>query len=103
MNKASQLLLATLVLGSCAARQSKPVVPLAEAKVKTAAEAQAIALRWIAQDSSEVRHLRLDQVEVQEQPAGWEVFIRRNDNRKPGGTLIVVDKRTGKPTNVPLK
>ncbi|RAK66113.1 hypothetical protein [Hymenobacter edaphi] len=70
MNRWSFSLILAAALGSCAVRPPRPV-PLAEAQVKTAAEAREIALRWVAQDSSTVRQLRLDQVEVQEQPAGW--------------------------------
>lgn len=101
MNRVFLLLLIAALTG-CATRAPR-AVPLAEARVQTAAEAQAIALRWVAQDSSLVGQLRLEEVAVQEQPAGWQVFIRRNDHRKPADALIWVDKRTGRLVRVPLR
>ncbi|GAB2954132.1 hypothetical protein GCM10027048_19340 [Hymenobacter coalescens] len=100
------LLLAAGLVGSCALRPPQVVplaVPLAEAQVKTAAEARAIALRWVAQDSSAVRQLRLDEVTVYEEPAWWQVYIRRRANVKPPSVLVAVDKRTGQAQWVPLR
>lgn len=93
------------LMSSCAVQppQLPPPVPLDEAQVKTAAEAQFIALRWVVRDSSTVRQLRLDQVQVYEAPTQWQVYIRRRIDTKPGVVLIAVDKRTAVPAYVPLK
>lgn len=75
--------------------QSVAPVTEADAKVKTAAEARNLTVQQL-QTSAAVQRLRLEAVEVAEQPDEWLVYVPFQRRMKPSGVYRVVDKQTGK-------
>lgn len=77
--------------------QSVAPVTEADAKVKTAAEARNVTVQQL-QTSAAVQRLklRLEAVEVAEQPDEWLVYVPFQRQMKPSGVYRVVDKQTGK-------
>lgn len=88
-----------LMGGGLSACTPQSVAPIAreEAKVRTAAEARTVTVQQL-QTSAAVQRLklRLEAIEVQEQPTEWLVYVPFQRPMKPSGAYRVVDKQTGK-------
>lgn len=78
-------------LSACAPPAVVPVPPVA-ARVRTAAEARAVAVQPL---QARAATLRLEAVEVAEQPDEWLVYLPYRRRTKPSGLYRVVDKQTG--------